>query len=242
MQTEASDSTATESLQGVSAKERFERIYFAIRDRICLLEYTPGSRLSEEELAKEFCTSRTPVRRVLARLESEGLVESVHGVGTIVTDPDINELVQIYHLRMELAVLVGKLSPLPRSAQDLDRITKLITRCDTEMQNPTQRAFLELNMAFFAEIRAFTGNLPLREISERLYYQVVRVVLKMMPRLGLAEEFAAFRSEMQAVRAAAEIGDWEAIGHIRRAHISMSFHRMIAYADLSDSNAPNPSQ
>ena len=53
---------------------------------------------------------------------------------------------------------------------------------------------------------------------------------KLMPRLGLVEEFAAFRREMEEVLAAAEIGDWETIGHIRRAHISMSFRRMMKYA------------
>jgi hypothetical protein len=31
------------------------------------------------------------------------------------------------------------------------------------------------------------------------------------------------------VLAAAEIGDWESIGHIRRAHISMSFRRMMRH-------------
>ena len=216
-----------------SARERFERIYRILRDRICLLEYAPGSHLSEEELAQEFEISRTPVRRVLARLESEGLVQSVHGVGTIVTDVDIEELQQVYHLRMELAELIGKLSPLPRTAADLDRIRALIRRCEADA-NPDQRAFLRLNMDFFYELTAMTGNQPLREISERLYFQVARVVLKMMPQLGLAEEFTAFRREMEEVLAAAEIGDWESIGHIRRAHISMSFRRMMRHAGQSD--------
>ena len=216
-----------------SARERFERIYRILRDRICLLEYAPGSHLSEEELAQEFEISRTPVRRVLARLESEGLVQSVHGVGTIVTDVDIEELQQVYHLRMELAELIGKLSPLPRTAADLDRIRALIQRCEADA-NPDQGAFLRLNMDFFYELTAMTGNQPLREISERLYFQVARVVLKMMPQLGLAEEFTAFRREMEEVLAAAEIGDWESIGHIRRAHISMSVRRMMRHAGQSD--------
>ena len=216
-----------------SARERFERIYRILRDRICLLEYAPGSHLSEEELAQEFEISRTPVRRVLARLESEGLVQSVHGVGTIVTDVDIEELQQVYHLRMELAELIGKLSPLPRTAADLDRIRALIQRCEADA-NPDQGAFLRLNMDFFYELTAMTGNQPLREISERLYFQVARVVLKMMPQLGLAEEFTAFRREMEEVLAAAEIGDWESIGHIRRAHLSMSFRRMMRHAGQSD--------
>lgn len=225
----AIDAPDPETARPLSARGRSDRLYRILRDRICLIDYPPGSRLSEEDLAKEFEVSRTPVRRVLARLESEGLVHSIHGVGTLVTDVDIEELEQIYHLRMELAQLVGKLSPIPRTKTDLDRIRALIERCDIGMRQPDQRAFLRLNMDFFYEINAMTGNQPLREISERLYIHVARVVLKMMPQLGLVEEYAAFRNEMAEVLAAAEIGDWESIGHIRRAHISMSFRRMMLH-------------
>ncbi len=98
------------------------------------------------------------------------------------------------------------------------------------MQEPSQRAFLRLNMDFYWEISAFTGNAALREVNERLYLKIVRVVLKMMPKLGLIEEYRAFRDEMQAVLNAAEIGDWEAIGYIRRAHLSMSYNRIKKYA------------
>jgi DNA-binding GntR family transcriptional regulator len=212
------------------ARERFERIYRTLRDRICLLEYPPGARLSEEELAEEFRISRTPVRRVLARLESEGLIEARHGVGTIVTDVRIEELAQVYHLRLELAVLIGRLSPLPRTKEDLDRMRALIRRCDALSEAPDHKAFARLNMDFFSEITAMTGNMPLREISERLYFQTSRIVLKLMPLLNLADEFAAFRREMTDVLAAAEIGDLEAVGHIRRSHISMSFTRMRHYS------------
>jgi DNA-binding GntR family transcriptional regulator len=212
------------------ARERFERIYRTLRDRICLLEYPPGARLSEEELADEFSISRTPVRRVLARLESEGLIEARHGVGTIVTDVDIEELAQVYQLRLELAEMIGRLSPLPRTPGDLQRIRRLIERCDGLPNAPDQRAFARLNMDFFSEISAMTGNAPLREISERLYFQTSRIVLKLLPRLNLAEEFAAFRREMEDVLAALEVGDLVSVGHIRRSHISMSFQRMMRYA------------
>ena len=54
-----------------TARARSERIYRSLRDRICLLDYPPGARLSEEELAAEFAISRTPLRKVLARLEAD---------------------------------------------------------------------------------------------------------------------------------------------------------------------------
>src|SRR5437762_504666 len=118
------------------ARERFEQLYRTIRDRICLFDYPPGGRLSEEELAEEFSVSRTPVRRVLARLEADGLIEARHGVGNFVTSVQVDELTQLYQLRMELAVLMGRLSPIPRSPMDIERIRGLIARCDALSREP----------------------------------------------------------------------------------------------------------
>ena len=210
-----------------SARERFERIYTSLRERICLLEYPPGTCLSEEELAAAFATSRTPIRRVLARLQDEGLLESRHGVGTIVTGIHIEELAQVYQLRMELAVLIGHLSPLPRTAEDLDRLRLLLARCDALAEAPEPRAYARINMDFARELAAMTGNLPLREINDRLYYQVTRIWLQTVSRLDLGDEIAIFRREIADILAAAEIGDLGAVGHIRRSHISMSFARMM---------------
>lgn len=220
----------------LSARARAERLYRTLRDRICLLDYPPGARLSEEELAAEFEISRTPLRRVLARLEAEGLIGSVHGVGTIVTDVDVEELAQVYALRRELAPLLGRLDPVPFGPAQLARIRAMIADCDRLAEAGDARAFLALNMAFVQEVNTLTANQPLRETSERLYIQVARVVLKMMPDLGLVAEFHAFRQEMVEVLAAAEIGDWDAIGHIRRAHISMSFTRMLQNARARSAN------
>jgi DNA-binding GntR family transcriptional regulator len=211
------------------SRERFDRIYKSIRDRICLLEYEPGTRLAEEELAQEFGVSRTPIRSVLSRLESEGLLQSRHGVGTFVTDVDIDALTQVFQLRMELAVLLGKLDPIARSPDDLDRVRALLTRCDALTGELDPREFARLNMDFFQEVAAMTGNQPLREISERLYYLTTRIWLKSVTRLNLRDEIAVFRREMADILTAMEIGDLEAVGHIRRSHISMSFNRMRLY-------------
>ena len=121
------------------SRERFERIYRTIRDRICLIEYEPGARLSEEDLAREFGVSRTPLRRVLSRLEGEGLLESRHGVGTFVIDVDLETLIPVYRLRMELAGLIGKLDPIPRTDEDLTRVRALLARCDGLRTVPSRK-------------------------------------------------------------------------------------------------------
>ncbi len=214
------------------SRGRFERIYRTIRDRICLLEYEPGARLGEEELAREFGVSRTPIRRVLTRLESDGLLESRHGVGTFVIDVDIETLLPTYKLRVELAVLIGRLDPIPRAPADIERVRGLIERCDAMMESPEPKAYHRLNMEFFQELSSMTGNQPLKEVSERLYYLTNRVWLKSIPFLNLKDEIAFFRSEMADSLAAMEVGDLEAVGHIRRSHISMSVRRMLRYPEV----------
>ncbi len=213
------------------SRERFERLYCTVRDRICLLEYAPGERLSEEELAAEFNVSRTPIRRVLSRLEAEGLVESRHGVGTLVIDLNTYALAQVYQLRMELAVLIGRLDPLPRTEKDLARVRELLARCDELAQrpDPDQKSLARLNIDFYQEMRQMTGNQPLREISDPLYHLTSRIWLKSVPRLNLPDEIEVFRREIADILAAMELGDLESIGHIRRSHISMSFARLQRY-------------
>lgn len=220
----------TEDRPPTIARERFERIYGMIRDRICLVDYVPGMRLAEEDLAKEFGVSRTPIRRVLSRLEAEGLLESKHGVGTFVTTIDSDNLMQLYQFRMELAELIGKLDPIPRSAEDLERVRAILADCRELLDTPDQRRLAQVNMQFFQELASMIGNAPLREISERLYYQTHRIWLTSIPNLNLRDEILAFSREVGEILSAMEVGDLEAVGYIRRSHISMSVTRMKKFA------------
>ncbi|MCC5777652.1 GntR family transcriptional regulator [Nitratireductor sp. B36] len=213
------------------ARARFERIYTLLRERICLLDYPPGMRLREEDLAEEFDTSRTPIRRVLARLEDEGYLRSVHGVGTMVTDIDIASLEQVYRLRVELSELIGKLSPVPPDEDAKRAFATMKSRCEELVGTPSQRAFAQLNMDFFHLLMTLTENEPLQEFSERLYYQTTRIWLKRAAgedgtEETLASEIGFFLREVSDIAAAVACGALESVGQIRRAHVAMSFARL----------------
>lgn len=209
-----------------AAEERFHHLHGTLCTRICMLDYPPGTRLGETALAAEFGVSRTPLRRVLGRLQADGLVRSVQGVGTIVTDIDTEELTQVYQLRMEFAELAGRLSPMPPDARTIGTFRQLVARSRELAGRPTPRRFAELNMDYFTTLMRLVGNGPLREISARFYYQTARIWLQSIPKMDLAQEVAIFSRELAEVLSAVEIGDMEAVGHIRRSHISMSFTRL----------------
>ncbi|WP_370045958.1 MULTISPECIES: GntR family transcriptional regulator [Salipiger] len=209
-----------------TAAARHQRLHSELRERICLLDYPPGTRLSEEALAAEFGTSRTPLRRVLARLEDEGLVESRHGIGTLVTDVDMALMAQVYDLRLHLAALTGQLDPLPVTPGVRAEIRDFVTRGEALLAAPDPRAFAALNSAYHRFGLSLTGNAPLRETAARLYYLTARIWLTSIPRMNLTSECAIFLGEMRETETALAAGDTAAAALIRRAHISMSVHRM----------------
>jgi DNA-binding GntR family transcriptional regulator len=215
------------------ARNRFVRMHHEIRNRICLLDYTPGERLSEETLAAEFGVSRTPLRRVLGRLESEGLLRSMHGVGTFVTDVDIAQLAQTYRLRMELAELIGKLDPVVPTPALLGEFRVLSKRSKALLAEPGARPFAQLNMDYFLTLLKLTENEPLKAISERLYFQTTRIWLKSVfaSLIDLRDEVAIFDGEIHDVLRAVEMHDLRAAALIQRAHVSMSFVRMTGTED-----------
>ena len=72
------------------AQETVERIAEMIRDG----GYSPGDRLpSERKLAEQLQVGRTSVREAIRQLETIGLLEARHGLGTFVKDPS-NEMIQ----------------------------------------------------------------------------------------------------------------------------------------------------
>ncbi|MGR3455601.1 GntR family transcriptional regulator [Pseudooceanicola sp.] len=208
------------------SRDRLARLHGEMRARICLLDWPPGTRLSEGDVAAEYGVSRTPIRRVLARLEDEGLVQTLHGVGTLVTDPGAEELAQTYALRLELAELVGRLDPVSPGPEQVCRIDGFIAEAAALAAAPDARGFARLNMAYFAFGLSLTGNSVLREVAERLYYRTARVWLRQIAELELAEECAIFVSELHETRRALTAGDPMAAALIRRAHISMSARRL----------------
>lgn len=74
--------------------------YDKIRDNIISCEYLPGSMLKEEQLKDILNISRTPIREALGRLEQEGLVVIKPKKGILVSPITIDEINNIYELRI----------------------------------------------------------------------------------------------------------------------------------------------
>lgn len=100
------------------------------------------------------------------RLEGEGLLISVQGVGTFVTDSEIDELERTYRLRMELAELTSILSPRVPDTAFMVEFRAMSVRSKALKDAPEPRAFAQLNKDFFLTLLKLTNTEPLREIDD----------------------------------------------------------------------------
>jgi DNA-binding LacI/PurR family transcriptional regulator len=72
-------------LEGQNGGSKYKRIYLDLREALAVGTYSQGEKLpSENDLVETFGASRPTVRRALAQLEADGLVERRAGSGTFV--------------------------------------------------------------------------------------------------------------------------------------------------------------
>jgi DNA-binding GntR family transcriptional regulator len=207
-----------------------EETYRIIRERVCLGDYPPGETLSEKVLADEFGVSRTPIRKVLQRLEYERLVTVKQGIGTIVTPVNLISIKEIYVLRMKLAELIGSLPPVaPSRQEDIDQLEELLDKIESCRKNQDVRQLAKLNIIMHDVRQPCIGNEELREIFDTLYYRTARVWLQALPFLDFTEEIDFMVEEIEQTIKAMRAGDMCAVGMVRRNGISLSLGRIVKY-------------
>lgn len=112
-----------------------ENVVEAIRYKIINQELKPGERIVELDLAKEFKTSRGPIREALRQLEHEGLIEYTRNVGCTVKNPDLQESFEVYLIRVSYEILAvkymgGKVPP--ETIENMEKVLEKMAGLDEE--------------------------------------------------------------------------------------------------------------
>ena len=94
----------------------------ALRERIARHALPPGTKLLENDLAREFGVSRAKVRDAFGVLEQRGLILRIPNRGAEVARLDLSQVFEIYAVREMLEGLCVRLAverAKPQSWQDL---------------------------------------------------------------------------------------------------------------------------
>lgn len=145
-----------------------------IRDAIYRNELRPGQQLQQEELAVKFGISRIPVRDALRQLQGEGLVELYPNRGAFVSNPGVEELREVFSLRILLETYALRIAVPNFTKPELELCASLLAQLESIANRADwSRTDQEFHAALYAPCRQTrTLNLidNLRGSVNRFYY------------------------------------------------------------------------
>lgn len=109
----------------VAQVDKLDHIAALIEKDIVSGKMQPGQRLDERELAERFGVSRTPVREVLVRLSSLGIVELRRNQGTFVSELTSGKLISMLEVMSELKVLAARLAARRMTLEEREKLLKV---------------------------------------------------------------------------------------------------------------------
>jgi DNA-binding GntR family transcriptional regulator len=204
----------------------YEEAYEAIFARLMTLEIAPGSRITIDNLAREFDVSQTPIREALGRLEGEGLVVKTHLIGYSAA-PQISRrsFDELFELRLLLepeAALRAARSMDDKRLSVLQGLVDTMSRLDGGDERSRYSAFAREDAVFHDRILEFAGNELIRRtmVSQHTHFHIFRLMFHSR----VTEEALA---EHETLLAAFAARDGVAAKRAMRAHIERSRARLL---------------
>jgi len=154
-----------------------EAAYETIRGKLISGEYAPGSRLSDDSIAREIGISRSPVREAINQFVSEGFVEYRPRCGTYVRSLSWQEFSDLWGVRMALESHAAMEAVDCATRDDIEELDSLngeilqLARCCRELSDHVadaalKKRFLHLDSEFHLGILAAAGNRRLMKIVQ----------------------------------------------------------------------------
>jgi DNA-binding GntR family transcriptional regulator len=158
MSADPRDATAIPPTRAAAVAER-------LRQMIRSGELPAGTHLRQADFAERFGVSTTPVREAFVALAREGLVVQDAHRGVVVFEPSVDELNEIYEIRLVLEPLATEIAAKQLSDDDLEALERILA----QMRAAKPARYIELNYELHRRIYSGAGRPRLLELIEGLY-------------------------------------------------------------------------
>ena len=209
-----------------------EKAYHLIQQKIVSGELMAGAAISELSLAKELNSSRTPIREAIGQLVSEGVLEQIPTRGTIVTQFNRQDILELYELREALEVYaVEKVSQREIDSSDRQRLYGLVDEVrelheeltaahGSGLNQEQMQRFVRADLAYHTLLLRLAGNRRILKIVQdtRLLIRIFSIRREGHDADLLVQIHRFHREILDAVVR----GDGEAAKRLLREHIQLS--------------------
>jgi DNA-binding GntR family transcriptional regulator len=214
LQPEAGAGTARQ----LDSRTLWEQVRDRLREDILAGRLEPGAELSEVALAREFGTSRGPLREALGRLAAEGLVTITPRRGAVVAQLSRDEFIDAYQVREALETLAVRLAVPLMSDAEIAHLRELCELMDRAAREDEVRVFFDTNNSFHEALVRGSRNRKLHDVHRMLVGQMVPYLPRSLELRGNLQQSVA---EHLAILAAIEERDAELATKLLAEHIEV---------------------
>jgi DNA-binding GntR family transcriptional regulator len=192
--------------------------YATLREGIVSMDFAPGVRLSENELAARLGLSRTPVREALARLRDEGLVYVVPQLGTFVAPISLQSVHDAQFVREALECAAVRLAAEKATREDIKKLHANLDAQALAEEDGDYEAFSVLDEALHERLCILSGHPVAASITQRAKVHLNRVRRLSLPVPDYVRQMV---SEHREVVAAVAAHDPDEAERVMRHHLRM---------------------
>jgi len=200
-----------------------DQVAKGLRDKILRGDLGPGQPLRENAIALALKISRNTVREAVRLLEQSGLVKYEFNRGTVVIDPSVDDLMELYRARLALEVAAVS---RPATLESIGRVRETYELLLDAANRGNAQEIVSRDLAFHVALVTLLDS----DRINAFYAQMVRelefylMVLSVEEREYEHPEFVT--EEHRPIMDALESGDRDAAVRVVTAHIQSSTERI----------------
>lgn len=179
--------------------------YAYIRDRVISGEFPPGSRLTEEQLARDLGASRTPVREAMRMLVSDGVLKFRPNYGTFVGAWSPEEVAQLFDLRVVLEAEITALASVRITADEVAALARTQDELEArgcDLSAPNLERIARLNRDFHRIVADASHNQRfIAMLANAIEMPIVQQTFRRYSPTQMARSFAHHRELIDAFKA-----------------------------------------
>ena len=188
------------------------RVRADVRRKILSGQLKPGTRLTQQHLAKKFGVAQSVVRESLLELQSSGLVKSVDNLGIFVNDIDTDALLHAYLVREVLEGLAARLCCERASRGDVKALYEMVEKIHELALANRMSERGTVDRQFHHRTILISANPILMNLTDS--YQMLNMVVQ------VGRDHEQILHEHRAMVAAIEAGSAEEAERCARVHIA----------------------
>ena len=150
-----------------------EKVRLALEQDVVSGGSAPGSALDEEERARRFEVSRTPVREAILQLIESGIVEKRPRQGAVVTMTDVTDLIRQFEVMSELESICAKYSARRMTPEERATLKEVHEQSERAFAAGDQDNYYALSRKFHLLVIDGTHNKELIDMTNKLGSKLV---------------------------------------------------------------------